>query len=204
MKDREPERDSLKPAEAERPIVAEVVEPVGEEGPLTVGQLLDGAKSAVNTVADSAKRLIDRGRYRKVRISRKGKPVLPDIPVAAVAVMEAASIATGGLARVLAVNVGAKMFLDINMVNEADKYLERGKQALLDGDLARAEEALIVAGKMDDRHPEVFLELGVLFRLKGETSDAREFLLRAKELDPLGETGRRAEAILAALEGKPR
>ncbi len=187
------------------PLVAEPVEPPAvDPGAVTVGQLLDGAKSAVSTVADSAKRLIDRGRYRKVRISRKGKPVLPDIPVAAVAVMEAASIATGGLARVLAVNVGAKMFLDINVVNEADKYLERGKQALLDGDLARAEEALVTAGRMDDRHAEVYLELGVLFRLKGELDDARSFLLRAKELDALGDTGRRAEAILAAIEGKAR
>ena len=188
------------------PVVAESVEPAqaADPGAVTVGQLLDGAKSAVSTVADSARRLIDRGRYRKVRISRKGKPVFPDIPVAAVAVMEAASIATGGLARVLAVNLGAKMFLDINVVNEADKYLERGKQALLDGDLARAEEALVMAGRMDDRHAEVYLELGVLFRLKGQLDDARSFLLRAKELDALGDTGRRAEAILSAIEGKAR
>jgi tetratricopeptide (TPR) repeat protein len=188
------------------PVVAEPVEPAqaADPGAVTVGQLLDGAKSAVSTVADSARRLIDRGRYRKVRISRKGKPVFPDIPVAAVAVMEAASIATGGLARVLAVNLGAKMFLDINVVNEADKYLERGKQALLDGDLARAEEALVMAGRMDDRHAEVYLELGVLFRLKGQLDDARSFLLRAKELDALGDTGRRAEAILSAIEGKAR
>src|SRR6185503_14754288 len=142
----------------------------------------------------------DRGRYRKVRISRKGKQVLPDIPVAAAAALEAASMYGAGIARVLAVNVGARFLFDVEIVNEADKYFERGKQALLDGDLDRAREALEKAVRIDDTHSGAFLQLGVLSRLRGDKPKARSMLERARALDENGEIGRRAEEILRALD----
>ena len=184
------------------PVIAEPIEP---GGPMTIGQLVEGARDVLDDVATSARRMVDRGRYRKVRISRKGKPLLPDIPVAAFAAVQAASLAAGaGLARVLVANVGAKLFFDIDVVNEADKYFERGKTALLDGDLDRAQEALDVAARMDDMHPGVFLQLGVLSRLRGDADRARRHLERARTLDPLGDVGRRAEEILLAIDSRPR
>jgi tetratricopeptide (TPR) repeat protein len=171
-----------------------------EEGPLTIGEIVDGASKVLDDVTTSARRMFDRGRYRKIRISRKGKQVLPDIPLAAAAAIEAASIYGAGLARVLAVNVGAKFLFDVEVVNEADKYFERGKQAVLDGDLERALEAFTKAIRIDDTHAGAFLQLGVLFRLRGEAEKARPMLVRARELDENGEVGRRAEEILRALE----
>jgi tetratricopeptide (TPR) repeat protein len=175
-------------------------EPV-EESAVTVGELVDGAQKILGDLGTSARRLIDRGRYRKVRISRKGKPLLPDIPLAAVAAIEAASMVGGGVARVLALNVGAKLLFDVDLINEADKFLLRGKEALLDGDLDRAAEALEKAIRIDDLHPEAHLQLGVLERLRGDPDRARRYLERARQLDELGEVGKRAEAILKALEG---
>lgn len=190
-------------------VVAEPVEPA--DGPLTVGELLDGAKGvgqavagAASGLAASAKRLVDQGRYRKVRISRKGKPILPDIPIAAAAAMEAASMYGGGIARVLAVNLGAKLLFDVEVVNEADKYVAKARAALLDGDVGRAREALVVARRMDDRNAGVEVELAVVARLEGDPATARKHLERAKALDPLGEAGKRAEALLSALDGGGR
>lgn len=186
---------------------AAVVETEGEElegrdpnEALTIGDIADGVTNVAESLGTHARRLIDRGRYRKVRISRKGKQVLPDIPVAAAAALEAASMYGAGIARVLAVNVGARFLFDVEIVNEADKYFERGKTALLDGDLDRAREALEKAVRIDDTHPGAFLQLGVLWRLRGEPENARAMLLRARELDENGEVGKRAEEILRALE----
>jgi hypothetical protein len=167
---------------------------------VTVGELVRAVESTVGDAREAAQRLIDRGRYRKLRISRKGKPIAPDIPLAAVAALEAASLAGGGIARALAVNLGAKMFLDFEVVSEADAYVERAKRALLDGDLAGAAEALQTAVKMDDGHAEAFLELAVLARLDGRVDDVRRHLARVLELDPNGPLGARARAILERLE----
>jgi tetratricopeptide (TPR) repeat protein len=170
------------------------------EAAVTLGEIVDGTKEVFDTVAVHARRLIDRGRYRKIRISHKGKPVLPDIPLAAAAAIEAASMYGAGIARVLAVNVGARFLFDVEVVNEADKYFERGKQAVLDGDLDRALEALEKAVRIDDTHAGAYLQLGVLFRLRGERSKAQEMLERARGLDENGDVGRRAEEILKSLE----
>jgi len=198
-----PEEDEDEPA-----LVAERIDPVAPADGVTVGELLDGARDAADAVAGaaaniaaSAQRMVDRGRYRKVRISRKGKPVLPDIPMAAAVAAQVASMYGGGVARVLAVNLGAKLLFDVDIVNEADKYVKKAQQALLDGDLGVARDALIVALKMDDRHAGAHLQNGVLARLEGDKKKARSHLGTAIKLDPLGETGKRAQAILAGLDG---
>lgn len=185
-------------AENDEPIIAE---PVDLQGPVTVGEIVEGAAKIVDGVATGARRLVDRGRYRKVRISRKGKSLLPDIPLAAVAVIEAASLFGAGLPRVLAVNVGARFLFDIDVVNEADRFLEIGRKALLDGDLDTADEALNRAVRIDDTHAEAFMQLGVLNRLRGDADAARANLERAKILDDLGDVGQRAAGILRSMDG---
>ena len=107
----------------------------------------------------------------------------------------------GGIARVLAVNLGAKLLFDVDIVNEADKYVAKANTSLLDGDVVRAKEALATARRMDDRHAGVEVLLGVIARLEGDAARARGHLERARALDPLGEFGKRAEGILASLEG---
>lgn len=183
--------------EEETPIRAERI-----EGPLTVGEMVQGAKEILDDVQVSARRMIDRGRYRKVRISRKGKPVLPDIPIAAAAVVEAASLYGAGLGRVLAANVGVNFLFDVEIVNEADKFLEKGKKAILDGELDRAGEAFEKALRIDDLHPEAHLQLGVVRRLQARREEARACFLRARDLDETGDIGRRAEDLLRGLESE--
>ncbi|MBI2378372.1 MAG: hypothetical protein HYV07_30515 [Deltaproteobacteria bacterium] len=182
---------------------AVVAERVSEDKPVTVGELVENMRGAAEMIASGAKRLVDRGRYRKVRISRNGKPLLPDIPVAAAAALQAASMYGAGIGRVLAVNVGARFLFDVEVVNEADKFLERGRAALLDGDLDTAEESLLTAVRVDDGHAEAFLQLGVLFRLRGRRTDAKRSFEHAIELDEVGgDVARRARALLGQLEGE--
>lgn len=195
---REPEAEAPSTLEPEGPAVrAERV-----EGPLTVGEMVQGAKEILDDVQVSARRLIDRGRYRKVRISRKGKPVLPDIPVAAAAVVEAASLYGAGLGRVLAANVGVNFLFDVEIVNEADKFIDKGKKAILDGELDRASEALERALRIDDLHPEAHLQLGVVRRLQARRAEARAAFSRARALDETGDIGRRAEELLRGLDSE--
>lgn len=170
------------------------------EGPLTVGDVVRGAQSLATRFGTGTRRWVDRGRYRKVRISRGGKPLLPDIPVAAVVAAEAASLYGAGWARVLAAHVGARFLFDIEIVNEADKFYQVGAERFLEGDWERSEEALLRAVRIDDTHAPSYLQLGVLYRLNGKSEEAVSVLRRAKQLDEAGEVGRKAGDILRAID----
>ncbi len=171
-----------------------------EQAPTTVGDIVEGARDAVSTVGSSARRLFDRGRYRKVRVTRKGKQVLPDIPIAAVAAAEVASVYGAGLARVLAVNIGTRFLFDVEIVNEADRYFKVGVERFLEGDLERSEEALLKAVRIDDTHAESYLQLGVLYRMRGEFEQALQVLERARRLDDAGDVGKKAGDIIRAIK----
>lgn len=167
-----------------------------EEVPITVGDVVDGARDLVGNIGTGIKRLVDKGRYRKVRVTRNGKQVLPDIPLAAAAALEAASLYGAGFARVLGANVAARFLFDFQVVNEADKYFKSGTDAFLEGDLERAEQSLLKAVRIDDTHAGAYLQLGVLYRLQGELEKAEKVLVRAHGLDDAGEIGKKADAIL--------
>lgn len=168
--------------------------------PLTVGEVIDGTSKALSSAGTTARRLMDQGRHRKVRITRNGKPVLPDIPLAAFAAAQAASFAGAGFARVLAGNFVGRLLFDVEVVNEADKYYATGVERFLEGDLERAEQGLLKAVRIDDTHAGAYLQLGVLYRMQGRTEEAREVLVRAVRLDDAGEIGRKAGDVLRALD----
>jgi tetratricopeptide (TPR) repeat protein len=171
--------------------------------PMTVGEVLDGARDALGAVAAGTRRWLGRGRHRKLRLTRHGKQVLPDIPLAAVAVAEAASLYGAGLARLLVVHLGARFLFDVEVVNDADRLWKEGLERFLEGDLEHAERALLEAVRMDDTHAPSFLQLGVLHRLRGEPERARRSLERACRLAGDSEVGRKARALLAALDPAP-
>lgn len=181
-------------------VEVELTEEHALDRPVTVGELMDGASRALSNVGTSARRLVDQGRHRKVRITRNGKAVLPDIPLAAFAAAEAASFAGAGFARALAGNVIGRFLFDVEIVNEADKYYQTGVERFLEGDLERAEQALLKAVRIDDTHAAGYLQLGVLYRMQGRSEQARAVLERALGLDDAGEVGRKAGDVLRALD----
>ncbi|MBX2810152.1 MAG: tetratricopeptide repeat protein [Myxococcales bacterium] len=170
--------------------------------PVTVGELVDGASKALTTAGTTARRLVDQGRHRKVRISRNGKQILPDIPLAAFAAAEVASFASAGIARAIAGNVVGRFLFDVEVVNEADKYFNVGSERFLEGDFERAEQAYLKAVRIDDTHAAAYLQLGILYRMRGENEQARQVLIRALHLDDAGDIGRKAGDVLRAIDAE--
>ncbi len=141
-----------------------------------------------------------KGRYTKVRFKFRGKQLLPDIPLAAVAAVEGITFYWGGLLRALVFNLAGKTVLDVELVNDSEKRITRGKEALLSGDLDEALVQFNEALNMDAENPVVHLNLGVALKLKGDHAAARAALERAKDLDDGGPTGAEADRLLGTLK----
>ena len=141
----------------------------------------------------------NKGRYTKVRFKFRGKQLLPDLPLAAALAAEGLTFYWAGILRALIVNVAGKTVLDVELVNDSEKQIQLGKEALLGGDVDRAIELFREALSMDARSPKVHLNLGVALKLKGDVAGARACLQRAHSLDPKGSAGAEAERLLASL-----
>jgi hypothetical protein len=139
---------------------------------------------------------VNKGRYTKVRFKLRGKPILPDLPVAAVVAAEAMTFWWAGLLRALLVTLGANTILDVELVNDADREVAHGKQALLAGDLDKAMECFKKALQMDRGNPSALLSLGIAHKLRGELAKAREYLEKTERADPQGPSGEEARRLL--------
>src|SRR5713226_4192678 len=102
----------------------------------------------------------NKGRYTKVRFKFRGKQLLPDLPFAAVLAAEGLTFYWGGILRALIFNLAGKTVLDVELVNDSEKQIHRGKEALLSGDLDKAVGSFRAAQAMDGSNPRVHLNLG--------------------------------------------
>lgn len=141
----------------------------------------------------------NKGRYTKVRFKFRGKQLLPDIPLAAVVAAQGLTFYWGGILRALIVNLAGNTVLDIELVNDSERRLQKGKEELLSGEVERGLRCFEEALAMDRDNPRVHLNLGVAYKLKGELASARASLEKAKSLDPEGAAGAEAERLLAGL-----
>ncbi len=139
---------------------------------------------------------VNKGRYTKVRFKLRGKPILPDLPVAAVVAAEAVTFWWAGLLRALLVTLGANTILDVELVNDADREVGNGRQALLAGDLDKAMECFQKALQMDRDNPSALLSMGIAHKLRGELAKAREYLQKTEQADPEGPSGQEAARLL--------
>ncbi len=141
----------------------------------------------------------NKGRYTRVRFKFRGKQLLPDLPLAAVVAAEGLTFYWGGILRALLVNFAGKTVFDVELVNDSEKRIQRGKEELLQGELDKALACFKDALAMDRDNPNVHLNLGVALKLKGDLAGARDALLRARGLDPEGAVGAEAERILSGM-----
>lgn len=144
-----------------------------------------------------------RGRYTKVRFKFRGKQLLPDLPLAAVAAVEGVTFYWAGLLRMLVFNLAGRTVLEVELVNDSEKKIQAGKEALLSGELDRSLELFKEAMEMDAENPNVHLNLGVARKLKGELLASRASLEKARSLDPKGPVGAEAERLLSAMPRPP-
>ncbi|GMU00617.1 hypothetical protein KH5H1_47370 [Corallococcus caeni] len=144
----------------------------------------------------------NKGRYTKVRFKFRGKQLLPDLPLAAVVAAEGLSFYWGGILRVLVANVVGKSVFEVELVNDADKRVLAGREALLSGDVDQALTLFREALAMDRDNASAHLNVGVALKLRGDREGALAAFETAKAKDPEGGVGAEAERLAANLRPK--
>ncbi|MFP2962764.1 tetratricopeptide repeat protein [Myxococcus sp. 1LA] len=141
----------------------------------------------------------NKGRYTRVRFKFRGKQLLPDLPLAAVVAAEGLTFYWGGILRVLIANVVGGSVFQVELVNDAEKRVQAGKEALLSGDVDQALELFREAVSMDRDLASAHLNVGVALKLRGDRDGALASFEKAKEKDPEGPVGTEAERLAAPL-----
>lgn len=156
-------------------------------------------EEALGKVRDQLQHWANKGRYTKVRFKFRGKSILPDIPIAAVVAFESMTFYWSGLLRALAVNIAGRALFDVELVNDSEKRVVQGKEALLVGDLDRAIDRFREAIAMQSDSASAHLNLGVALKLKGDLAGARSVLERARLLGDGGPITLEADKILGSM-----
>ncbi|QSQ20548.1 tetratricopeptide repeat protein [Pyxidicoccus parkwayensis] len=141
----------------------------------------------------------NKGRYTRVRFKFRGKQLLPDLPLAAVVAAEGLTFYWGGILRMLIANVVGGSVFQVELVNDAEKRVQAGKEALLSGDVDQALAHFREAVAMDRDLASAHLNVGVALKLKGDREGALAAFEKAKEKDPEGGIGAEAERLAAPL-----
>lgn len=144
------------------------------------------------------------GRYTKVRLSYRGKAILPDIPLAVFLATEGVAFWLVTPIPALLVNLGAKAVLDVQLIHEADELVKEGLALYLDGETDAAEAKYREALERRPEDPSALYNLGTLLRVTGRKDEALRVLRRAA----MGTEGhpdvtRAAEAV-KKLENPPK
>lgn len=184
---------------------------IRKKPPDTTPEILQPLKKIrleVNTerIEESISQAVERLQYwykqgiiRKVRLKFKGKAVLPDIPLSYFMVVQVATFFLSGVVRALAINLGARIFFEVEMVNDAEELVKRARELYLNGELEEAAQLLEDALDLDKNYAEAYLYLGIIHKIKKDETSASRFFLQAQKLDPSGKAGMEASKNLKKL-----
>jgi tetratricopeptide (TPR) repeat protein len=160
-------------------------------------------EETLRKIRDELVHWANKGRYTRVRFKCRGKQLLPDLPFAAVMAAEGLTFYWGGILRALLMNFAGKTVFDVELVNDSQKRVQQGKDALLSGDLDKALEHFRAALAMDRDNAQAHLNVGISLKLKGDLGGARLSLERVLEMDPNGPVAAEAERVLAQMKPPP-
>lgn len=150
-----------------------------EIDPQKVDEAVQAIRERVRASSTWVQASVAHGRYVKVRLSYRGKPIIPDIPLAVFLAGEGlAFLAVSPLAAML-VNLGAKALLEVEFVHDADQLVQDGLVAYLDGDVEKAEAKYREALRRRPDDPAALYNLGTLLRVTGKKDEAIATLRRA-------------------------
>lgn len=127
---------------------------------------------AVRTLTERMRALVEQGRYTKVRLKYKGKPLMPDLPLPLLAAAEVASFWSVGLMRALVMNLGLKTFLEVEFIHDAHEKVAQGQELFAAGEVEEAEARYREALRMKPGDPSAHYHLGVLLRVTGRKDEA--------------------------------
>ena len=189
------------PSKKSHRVVPDVVDQPAPKKALALPFEIDPKKieDSLNKLKSQVVSLAKKGRYTKVRFKFRGKQLLPDVPLAAVVAVEGATFYWAGVLRAVVFTLAGRTLIDVELVNDSEKKLAKGKEALLSGDLEEALTNFHQAKDMDGDNATEHLNLGIAYKLKGDHKLAREALERAKELDGKGTIANEADRLLRTL-----
>jgi tetratricopeptide (TPR) repeat protein len=151
-----------------------------------------------NEIEESIKQVVEKVQYwynqgmiHKVRLKYKGKAILPDIPLSYFMLVQVATFFLSGIVRALAINLGARIFFEVEMINDAEEVFKKGRDLYLDGELDEAIQVFEEVLRLDKNYAEAYLYLGIIHKIRKEPSASRYFQL-AQKLDPHGKVGQEA------------
>ena len=162
----------------------------------------DAVDESVERLTRQVRKAVVRGRYTKVRVKYRGKPLMRDIPLGVFVAAEAVSFWYVGLLRALVVNLGARTIIEVEFIHEADEDVEAGRVAYEAGEVADAEEAFRRALDKESEHEEARYRLGILLRVTGKRDEALELLREVAAAK--GELAERAQEAIERMERGPR
>ncbi len=122
---------------------------------------------------DKIRQVANEGRYTKVRISYRGAPLCPDIPIGVLVAAEMAGLVFLGPLRAIMMTLNANALLDIELIHESSEKTKEGKEHYANGDLELAEQCFQEAIEMRLMDIEAHFHLGVLYRVQGKEGEAR-------------------------------
>ena len=191
-------------AKSSRPAARPKAKPSDDTGATLPIDVQPGAiDEALRKVTDTLRQWANAGRYTKVRFKFRGKPLLPDLPLAAVVAAEGLTFYWTGILRALLVNVAGRSVLDVELVNDSEAHVQKGKEELLSGEVDRAISEFRTAMAKQHDNPRAHLNLGIAMKLKGDRAGARAALEKARSFDVDGPVGKEAERLLQGLNGGP-
>jgi tetratricopeptide (TPR) repeat protein len=162
-------------------------------------------KLEINTdrVEESIRQAVERLQYwyrqgmiHKVRLKYRGKAILPDIPLSYFMLVQVATFFLTGVVRALALNIGTRVFFEVEMINDAEEVFKRAKDVYLDGDLDEALTLLQEALTLDKDFAEAHLYLGIIHKIRKEYQEAARCFQQAQKLDRNGKIAREAARSL--------
>lgn len=150
---------------------------------------------AVRSLGEQARKLVDQGRYTRVRLKYKGKPLMPDIPMGVFLATEAVTFWYTGLLRALVVNLGMRTIIEVEFIHDADEMVAEGIDLYMAGEVEEAEAKYREALRMKTDDPSALYNLGVLLRVTGRRTEAMECFEQATEYEDHPDAPRAAEAL---------
>lgn len=156
----------------------------------------DRIEDTLESIRERVRDSFAAGRYTKVRLSYKGKTILPDIPLGIFLATEGVAFWLVSPLPALLVNLGAKAVLDVEFIHAADELVQEGLALYLDGELDAAEAKYRAALERREDDTSALYNLGTLLRVTGRKTEALETLRKAA-MGPEGhpDVRRAAEAV---------
>ncbi len=148
----------------------------------------DHIDDGIRSLQQKLRRALDNGRYTRVRLTYKGRALMPDIPMGVFLASEVATFLLIGPLTTIVVNLGIKSFIEVEIIHEAAELVEEGLELYLAGEVDEAEGRYREALEKKPDDTAAFYNLGVLLRVTGRRAEAIQCFEKAglDEIHPDG------------------